>query len=244
MPVTQVVAMIRSSSPKSAAGLLMAMPAERLPIVTAAMRPADLVRLVPALRPDARRGLIRALPETHLAEVISGVPPKEAAALLPMVPTERLVPVVAGLSDGALAELLGGLPPEQRQRVESVADPRREQRVLGLAYGDAVAAALERGNLTVQRGPDTLLMVTKGRWRIAVAARHGGDGREAVRDAENLAYQAKTNGALAVMDGFAAGDVVRYTRETRAAGRPLEIVTWVDERHDGHLLRAVVTLFQ
>ncbi len=44
MPVTQLVAMIRSSPPKGAAGLLMAMPADRLPLLAAQLRPADLAR--------------------------------------------------------------------------------------------------------------------------------------------------------------------------------------------------------
>ncbi|MFG2045038.1 magnesium transporter MgtE N-terminal domain-containing protein [Dactylosporangium sp. NPDC048998] len=243
MPVTQLIAMIRSSPPKSAAGLLMAMPAERLPVVTAAMRPADLVRLVPALKPEARRGFIQSLGPKHLFEVIRGMPLDEAAVLLPVVPTERLGPVVAGLSDGALAALLDGLPPDQRQRVESVADPRREQRVLGLAYGDAVARALARGNVQVVWQDDGLL-VTKARWRIAVAARHGDDGRVAVRDAEDTAYKLRADGALAVTDVPATDDVLRYCKEARADGRPLETVTWVDDRHDGHLIRTLVSLFQ
>src|SRR5438552_646225 len=37
MPVTQLVALIRSSPPKGAAGLLTAIPADRLPVVVAAL---------------------------------------------------------------------------------------------------------------------------------------------------------------------------------------------------------------
>src|SRR4051812_13003171 len=92
LPVTQVVAMIRSSPPKSAAGLLMAMPAERLSIVVAAMRPADLIRLVPALQPAARRSLLQVLGPEHLFEVIRSAPLDQATALVPMVPAERLGP--------------------------------------------------------------------------------------------------------------------------------------------------------
>ncbi|MET7397479.1 hypothetical protein ABZS66_28725 [Dactylosporangium sp. NPDC005572] len=243
MPVTQLVAMIRSSPPKSAAGLLMAMPAERLPVVTAAMRPADVARLVPALRPESQRQLVHALGPDHLFEVIRTVPLEQATALLALVPPERLAPVVAGLSDSALAALLGSLPAAERQRIESVADPRREHRVLGLAYGDAIARALVRGNLEVTAERDTLL-ITKARWRVAVAARHGDDGRVAVRDAEDTAYRCRATGALAVTDVPAADDVLRYCREAREDGRPLSAVTWVDERHDGNLIRSVVSLFQ
>ncbi|MFB9444701.1 hypothetical protein Dvina_22565 [Dactylosporangium vinaceum] len=243
MPVAQLVTMLRSSPASSAAGLLQAMPADRLPIVAAALKPADLVRIVPALRPEARRGLLQALEPDCLSAVIRGVPPQQAATLLPLVPAERLAPVVAGLSDGALAEVLGGLTPEQRQRVESVAAPGRERKVLGLRYGESVARALVRGNVHVAVYSDTML-VTKGRWRIAVAARLGDDGRVAVRDAEDTAYKVRADGALAVTDVAAAADVVQYTRETSDAGRPLETVVWVDERHDGHLMRALVSLFR
>ncbi|WP_432840811.1 magnesium transporter MgtE N-terminal domain-containing protein [Dactylosporangium sp. CA-092794] len=243
MPVTQLIAMIRSSSPKSGAGLLMAMPADRLPIVTAAMRPADLIRLIPAIRPEARRSLIQALGPEHLFEVMRGIPLDAAAGLVPLIPTERLGPVVAGLSDSALAALLGGLTPDQRQRIESVADPRREQRVLAFAYGDAVSRALLRGNVKVTQQDDSMIVI-KSRWRIAVAARRGDDGRVAVRDAEDTAYKLRTDGALAVTDVPAAGDVLQYCKEARADGRALETVTWVDDRHDGHLIRTLVSLFQ
>jgi hypothetical protein len=247
LPVTQVVAMIRRSPPKSAAGLLMAMPAERLSIVAAAMHPADLVRLVPALKPDARRNLIRVLGPEHLFEVIRSAPLDDATVLVPMVPTERLGPVVAGLSDPALAALLGNLPPEQRQRVEDVTDPRRERPVLALEYRRLVARALARGNVEVSappEAPEGITLVTGLRWRIAVAARQGDDGRIAVRDAEDGAYKLRTNGALAVTDLPAAADVLRYCREARTDGRPLDSVTWVDTRHDGHLMRTLVSLFQ
>jgi hypothetical protein len=243
-PVTQLIAMIRSSPPKSAVDLLMSMPAERLPVVTAAMRPADLVRLLPAFKPEARRTVVRTLDPKHLFDVIHAVPLDEAAALIPIVPTESLAPVVALLSDGALAALISGLAEDQQQRVESsFGDPLRERRVLALVYGDAVTRALIRGNVQVTRHDDSIL-VTKDRWRIAVAARHRDDGRLAVRDAEASAYNLRANGALAVTDVPAADDVMQYVNQARADGRPLETVTWVDARHNGELIRALVSLFR
>jgi hypothetical protein len=242
-PVTQLVAMLRSSPPKAAAALLMNIPAERLPVVAAAMRPAEVVRLVPALKLEARRGLVQALEAKRLGEVFRGVSPDQAVALVPMVPSERLVGLVAELPDATLAYLLAGLPPGQRQRVEAVADPRRERRVLGLEYGDSVCRALVRGNLQVAQQDDCLL-VTKDRWLIAVAARHGDDGRVAVRDAEDTAYRLRADGALAVIDEPAADDVVQYCRQARAEGRPLEAATWVGDQHDSGLIRVLVSLLR
>ena len=40
-----------------------------------------------------------------------------------------------------------------------------------------------------------------------------------------------------------ADDVLRYCREARQQGRPIEAVAWFDDRHDGHLKRALVSLF-
>src|SRR5690242_1930655 len=93
MPVTQLVAMIRSSPPKGAAGLLMAMPADRLPLLAAQLRPADLARLVPALGASARRDLVAAVTDERLPALVA----PHAEALVPAVPTARLGAVVAAM---------------------------------------------------------------------------------------------------------------------------------------------------
>lgn len=52
MPVTQLIAIIRSTPAQGAADLLKAMPADRLGVVIAAMGPADIARLLPAAHAD------------------------------------------------------------------------------------------------------------------------------------------------------------------------------------------------
>jgi Mg/Co/Ni transporter MgtE len=102
VPVAQLVAMIRNSQPRSAAGLLMALPAERLPVVTAALRPADLVRIVPALKPPARQRLVQALGDEQLLEVVRGAPIEQATPL-------EAVTWVDGRHDGQLMRALVSL---------------------------------------------------------------------------------------------------------------------------------------
>lgn len=240
MPVTQLVAMIRSSPPKGAAGLLMAMPADRLPLVAAQLRTADLARLVPALGASARGDLVAAITDERLPGLVAA----HAEALVPAVPTARLGAVVATMPDEALAALLDALPADERRRVTSVTDPRRERGVRRLQYQTQLLQALGRANVRVDATPGVpagCWLVTGLRWRIAVAAGFDDDGRCAVRDAEDVAYRLRADGALAAIDGPAAADVLAYCR---ASGRPVDVVTWADVRHDGHLTRALVALFQ
>lgn len=240
MPVTQLVAMIRSSPPKGAAGLLMAMPADRLPVLAAQLGPADLARLVPALAPAARRDLVAAVTDERLPALVAAHP----EALVPAVPGARLGAVVAAWADETLAALLDGLPVEEQRRVAGATDPRRERGVRGLQYRQQLGQALGRANVRVDAAaglPPGSWLVTGLRWRIAVAAGFGDDGRYAVRDAEDAAYRLRADGALAVIDGPPGGEVLAYCR---ASGRPVDVVTWADTRHDGHLTRALVSLFQ
>lgn len=240
MPVTQLVAMIRSSPPKGAAGLLMSMPADRLPLLAAQLRPADLARLVPALGAPARRDLVAAVTDERLPALVAA----HAVALVPALPTARLGAVVAVMPDEALAALLDALPAEERRRVTSVTDPRRERGVRGLQYRTQLCDALGRANVRIAAAPELpagTWSVTGLRWRIAVAAGFGDDGSHAVRDAEDAAYRLRADGALAVIDGPAAAGVLAYCR---SSGRPVDVVTWADTRHDGHLTRALVGLFQ
>jgi hypothetical protein len=239
-PVTQLVAMIRSSPPKGAAGLLMAVPADRLPLLAAQLRPADLARLVPALSAAARRDLVAAVTDERLPGLVAA----HAVTLVPAVPTARLGAVVAAMPDTALAALLDALTPPDRQRVTSVTDPRRERGVRAMQYHSQVLTALGRANVRVAEvspPPAGSWLVTGLRWRIVVAASFGDDGRSAVREAEDTAYRLRADGALAVIDGPAGADVLAYCR---TSPRPVDVVTWTDDRHDGHLTRALVRLFQ
>jgi hypothetical protein len=246
MPVTQLIAMIRSTPPQGAAGLLAAMPAERLPVVIAAMRPADIARVLPATRGGLRKTLVASLSTEQLTELVQ-TSTDQAIALLPTLPHERLAPVVAGLPDEAVSDLVTQLPPDGQSALFAVLAPPRTYTVLSLAYEHDVARALVRSNAEVSvanEPPGGTLLVQSLGWRIVVAARYGDDGSVAIRDAEGAAYHLRANGALAVTDQQPADDVLRYCREARYQGRPIDAVSWADAEDDNAVKRTLVGLFQ
>ena len=247
MPVTQLVALIRSSPPKGAAGLLTAIPADRLPVVVAAMRPADIGRVLPATRADVRGSLVELISAAQLTELLQTAPTDQAVVLLSALPPERLGTVVDDLDDHVVAALLGRLPEHGQHAVFAVMGRRRGYAVRSQMYVNDVADALARANADVgvpDGTPNGILLVHKLGWRIAVAARYGDDGRVAVRDAEEGAYRLRATGALAVTDHQTAEDVVRYCHESQRQGRPIDAVVWADTDHDSPLKRTLVRLFQ
>ena len=247
MPVTQLVAMIRSTPPQSAAGLLTAMPADRIPVVVAAMRPADIARVLPATRAELRDAMIAALSTAQLAELLCTVSTGQVATLVPALPAGRLTEVVDAMPDPVVSDLIGKVPREAQDALLAVMHWRRAHAVLARTYEQGVAGALARGNanVTVVDSPPcgTLLVQNLG-WRIVVAARYGDDGRVAVHDAEEAAYRLRAHGALGVTDHEPTGDVVRYCRESQRQGRPVDAVAWIDAEDDNAVKRTLVGLFQ
>jgi len=247
VPVTQLIAMIRSTPPQSAAGLLTAMPADRLPIVIAEMRPADIARLLPATRPDFRDTLLATLSADQSIDLVKATSTDQAVTLLSTLPQERLDSVVGGLPNPVVSVLVATLPSNRRSALLASMDPRRAHAVLSRTYEHDVAQALARSNVDVtipDGAPDGILFVRTLGWRIAVAARFGDDGRVAVRDAEDAAYRLRANGALSVTSRQPAKDVVRYCHESQRQGRPVDAVAWIDTWQDGALKRTLVGLVQ
>lgn len=247
MPVTQLIAMIRSSPAKSAIGLLTSMPADRMPHVIAGLAPRDIARLLPLMRPEFLGMLAVSLTPEQLSGLIELTTPEQAVALVSALPTERFTAVGGGLSDQAVLTLLAELPEDRQSALRAALDPHRLHAALSTVYERDVAAALARANAEVSvpegapRG--TVVARTLG-WRIVVAARFGDDGRVAIRDAEAVAYRLRATGALSVTNYQPADDVLHYCHEARLQGRPIGAVAWVDLRHDGTLKRALVHLIQ
>nr|MDT0663041.1 hypothetical protein [Micromonospora sp. DSM 115978] len=246
MPVNQLIAMIRSTPPRSGASLLTAMPADRLPLVVGALTPADLLRLMPALRPDLRANVLAAMPADRLAELVQTLPTDQAVGLLTELPPDRLPGVAAALPDRVVPALLGALPNGRREALLATMAPTQTASALSVGYQREVTEALLRANADVSVPPGTpagIVLVQNLGWRIVVAARYGDDGSVAVRDAEDAAYHLRASGALSVTDGTPSAEVVRYCRDAQQAGRPLDTAVWADARHDGQLKRTLVGLF-
>lgn len=247
-PVTQLVAMIRSTPARNAVGLLAGTPADRMPHVVAALTPRDIARLLPAMRPEQRESLTVLLSAEQVIGLIELMPTAQAVTLLTSLPVERMPAVCGPLSDQLVLALLAAeLPTDRREAVQAAVNPRQLRMALSVEYERDVVAALGRTNVEItvpQDAPAGTLMVRALGRHISVAIRYGDDGRMAVRDAEAVAYRIRAAGALAVTNEQPAEDVLRYCHDTRLQGRQIGAIAWVDGRHDGLLKRALVSLVQ
>ncbi|WP_326553021.1 magnesium transporter MgtE N-terminal domain-containing protein [Micromonospora sp. NBC_01813] len=247
MPITQLIAMVRSTQPRQAVGLLAAMPADRIPVVVAELTTADLIRLLPAAGNDLRARLMGLLSTEQLADLVRALPTAEAVSMLSSLPLDQVRAVADRLPQPTLAALLTSLPAEIQTELLSVMRPQQAQAAWAGTYQREVAEALARANADVSipaDAPPGIVLVQLFGWQITVAARRDDDGRVAVRDAEDAAYRLRANAALAVTDYQPANDVLDYCDEARRQGRPISAVGWVDNRHDGYLKRALVSLVQ
>jgi hypothetical protein len=223
------------------------MPTDRLCAVIAAMSLADIARLLSVAPPEFRGTLLDALSIEQLIEMLRTVPVDQSVELLLILSRQRLSAVVDSLPDGVVATLLERLPEDPQDALLEVMDPRRRYAVLARKYEHDVTHALARANfhITIPDGaPSGIVHVQALDWGIVVAIRYGDDGRIAVRDAETGAYRLRASAALSVTSRQPADDVVRYCRESRAQGRPIDAVAWADTRDDGSLTRTLVSLLR
>ena len=248
MPVTQLVAMMRSSPPQHAAGLLMAMPVDRLHAVLGALKPVDLARLVVGAKPNHRADILALLSHDQIIGVLRTVKPNQAAVLLSGVSRDLALAVIANLPTAAAAVLLNAMDVERRKVLLAGMDPVISGELLVTMYEHGVAHALGRTNATISYPPDgprgTLLVRAFDRL-IVVIIRYGDYGVFPVRgvqEAEHAATWARASAALAVTRLPLSDEANDYLDAARAAGRPLDAITWLDERHDGLLQRSLVGL--
>ncbi|MFI5845246.1 magnesium transporter MgtE N-terminal domain-containing protein [Catenuloplanes sp. NPDC051500] len=239
--------MIRSSPPANGVTLMKGMPPDRLPVVVKELTPADLARLLPVMQGDFRSRVVGMLSEAQLIGVAAKLPPDAAVAVLRALPAERLVPLAGRLPAAVATALYDTLPAKVQPDVLSRMDPRQAQAAVAPHYERAVADALARANAEVlipHSGPAGILLVPLFGGRVAVAPRHGDDGRVAVRDAEEAAYHHRANAALAITDVPVAEEVRAYCAQARRDGRTLDTAFWGSDRHDSTLKRALVGLFR
>lgn len=242
MPVTQLVAMVQSTPPKAALGLLLGLPADRLPVVLAELG-TDAARLVPVAGSAERDQIISALADEQLVELIWTVPTDLACALVSTLPTDRLERVIEKLPVPSLATL----PTDRQQDLVTSMRPDQARDVMSEAYERDVEQALIRANVEVTIPPEAppgILLVHVLDWWIAVAARHGDDGRIGVRDSEDAAMRMGTHAALSVVTNEPAQEVIRYCTQARRQGWSITATRWSDGRHDASLKRTLVSLLR
>jgi hypothetical protein len=242
MPVTQLVAVVRSTPPKAALGLLLGLPADRLPVVLAELR-TDVARLLPVAGPTESDRIVSALTDEQLVELIQSMPDDQARTVVSGLPTDRLPHLIDRLPVSALSSL----PDDQQQALVTSMRPDQARDVMSTTYERGVMDALVRANTEVTIPPEAppgILLVHVLDWWVTVAARHGDDGRVAVRDAEDAALRMGTHAALSVTTNEPAQDVLRYCAQARRQGWSITATMWHDERHDTLLKRSLVSLLR
>ncbi|WP_113701835.1 magnesium transporter MgtE N-terminal domain-containing protein [Nonomuraea lactucae] len=248
MPVAQLVTMVHGLPARQAADLLMSLPADRLDATLAAMRLADIVKVLEAVQPDRQDGILAKLSPEQIAGLLRSVPAGQAARLLSSLPRDRIVAVAKGLPASEVPMLLEVLRPEHQEAVLEAMDPQWAGKVVARRYERGVAQALARTNVKVASldggQSDALLVEVLDRF-IVVTVHHHEHGLLTLHDlrkAEETAHRTQARGALAVSNVPLSREVVEYHREALRWGRLINAVTWVDPSHDGLLARMLVGL--
>ena len=248
MPVTQLVAMLRGTAPQHAAGVLLAMPTDRVNAVLTAMQPADIARLLSGMKAGQRNTVLSMLTIEQIIGVLRTMPVEHAAGLLAGMPKERIVEVIDGLPPKAVPVLMEAMPPEFRAALLDEMDPYQADGTMSTMYQRGVAQALGRTNvqITYPNGEqDPTLLVQTFERLIVVAICYHDDGalsQREIRTAEDTAAWMRANGTLVVTNAQLTQEAIGYRSEARSRERLVDVVTWLDPRHDGALQRALVSL--
>lgn len=250
MPVTHVVAMLRSSPPQHAAGLLASMPADRMRAALAAMEPADIARVLGGMKPQNRPAVLTSLPPEQVARVLLLLSIEQAAGLLSALPEEWILAIVNVLPAPAVPVLIMAMDPERQAALMETMDPRWSGGLAATMYEQGVAQAVGRTNATVstpnREYTGDLLVETFGRL-ITVTARyheHGDFTLAEIRQCQEVAARMQAHGALAVTNAPLSNEVLDYIDAARARNWLIDAVTWIDQRYDGILQRTLVGLIR
>jgi hypothetical protein len=249
MPITQLVAMLRTTPPQHAAGVLLAMPMDRINAVLGAMKPVDVARLLIGTKPPQRNTVLGLLSIEQIIGVLRTLPVEHAATLLAGLPKDHIVAVIDGLPPKAVPVLLEAMPPEFRAALLGEMDPYQADGTLTTMYQRGVAQALGRTNvhITYPNGDQdpTLLVQTFERLIVVSICYHDENGalsQREIRSAEDTATWLRAHGVLVVTNAPLTQEAIGYRSDARAMDRLVDVVTWIDNRHDGMLQRALVSL--
>ena len=240
-PITNLVAIVRSSPPSVAARLISELPKDRMLDVVTVLDSGSIVRLLAAADTGLRATLMDALPPDRLSSLASTIPPE----ILLSLPNEGLTALANGLPSAVVSHLLGLMRDERRAAFLGALEPAVAFAALSLEYQTEVANALARANLrvTVPSGVPAGVVLGQGnQWQVVVAARYHDDGTKALRDAEATAHQLRVRGALSVTNLRPASDVVAYCRESQRLGHAVDAISWTSVKHDNLLIRTLVSL--
>jgi hypothetical protein len=243
MPVDHIATIVRTSGPERAAAILASLPADRLIALAEALGPAALADVLLAADPAGRDRLLITMPADRTADVLSELSAEEAADVLASVPPEVAARVLLAESAPVATHILTAASGDVRERLcqtlEAAGSP-----VPGLVYQRLVAASLCRLVPAAVRPlpDDTGFAVEVFGRTVQVAARVLAGHVLADADlyaAASLADWTHVHGYVLVTAADTRATLA-YARSLSAAGYPLEVVCWADERDDAGLKHAIV----
>lgn len=247
MPTTQVVAMLKVSGPAQAVGILTSMPADRMAALLAVMEPADLARIL-AAAPAVRRGeLLAAVPAERIGALLRELPAPQVSELLSVVPAELAAQLLRGSPPQQAAQLLSTLPQQTRALLLDAMELDSADGLSLAVYEQEATEAVGRVSGRVSRldrsGRDVLAEVFGRNVHVAVryCATEASLG-SAVYNAVAEANWRRVAGLVVVTNVALPDDAVALADNARGAGRPLELVRWIDARDDGAFKRALVRI--
>ncbi|MFD1369256.1 magnesium and cobalt transport protein CorA [Actinoplanes sichuanensis] len=246
MPITQLAAMIRRTPPQSALSMLNGLPADRFVAVSEALTGAELAKLMLSPKPGGRERVLQMFGDKDLVRACSAVGTGQAVGLVGELPPDRVRRVFRELAEPVQAALLDTLSGERRDELLGELDVGRAGEARSQMYVRGVTEALRRFNADVtvpDRAPAGIMYVSAYHKVVAVSALLEDDGRAGVTAVEDAAYWLRAHAALSISGLPIDPAVRRYCADAREQGRPIGAVTWIDERDDGPLKRALAALF-
>jgi hypothetical protein len=243
MPVDHIVTIVRTSPPGRAAAILASLPGDRLTALVEALTPAAMADVLLAGDPVRRDRLLTTMPAARTADVLSELSADEAADVLASVPPEVAARVLLAEPAAVATHILATAPGDVRERLCQALEAA-ESPVPGLVYQRRVAASLRRlVPAAVRQLPDDTGFAVDVFGRIVQVAARVLAGRIL---AEADLYAAASHADWTRVHGYVLvtatdpRDTLAYARSLNAAGYPLEVVCWAEERDDAGLKHAIV----
>jgi MgtE intracellular N domain len=245
MPTQQVIAMLKAAKPAQAFGVLSSMPIDRITHVMTSMEPADLTAMLLALRPRQQVEFLAMIPPERRPLIFSRLSMGQFADLLPAVTPEIAAQMLADVSTAAAAELLSDMPPNAAARLVPLLP--RGSAVVQAMYEIQARESVVRAAPNVSwldQGSRDLAADVFGR-RVQVAIRFLPETSSMPVDVDRAVGHADWGsiaGMLIVTNLRPGEPALLQVKHQQQAGRPVELVRWLDQRDDGVLKRALVRL--
>lgn len=240
----EVVNRIRAAEAGHAAAFVLGLPPQQTRDVLVALGPREVARLLLGARADRVPDLVDRIVPELLPGVLAHLDVVRAAQLISLLPMELAVRVMRSMSPAAAAELLLTLPTHQRLALQEALPAPQPSGGAG-----AYARAVEQ---SIGRSAERLTWLDQ---RSLIAELFGRAVQIVVWDAPDTVFTAaqlhsiagsvdwrRVRGLLVMTNAELDSGVAGAIRDARQHGYAVDALTWLDERDDGLLKRALVRL--